>query len=374
MFSPDGKRLVFCGFGQVSLVDFPEGGERWTVRMEDTVQAVRFSPDGKTVAAACRHNTVRLLDVSDGTEIATLKRTSDFTEEPPAIRTVALSPDGKTLATAGDGRQVFLRDIDSGRVRETLKGFEETVTSLAFSPDGVLLAAASNDRKVKVWEVRQPKDAKPGEAPKAEEKFTLPAKEWVAAVAFSPDKTLAIGGYDKAVRLVSSADGKELAVLAGHEAAVRAIAFSADGKRLASGSGDNTIKLWNLATKAEIATLEGHSAAVRSVAFTPNGKGLISGAEDGTVRLWDADGTARASIEAHRDMVWTVAVAGKNTAISGGADGQLILWDLETKELRQRLPAHTDALTSLAIAADGRSVVSGSLDRTIKIWRAREKE
>ena len=63
-----------------------------------------------------------------------------------------------------------------------------------------------------------------------------------------------------------------------------------------------------------------------------------------------------------------VAFVGKDTLISGGADGQLILWDMESKEQRRRLAAHSDALTSLAVSPGGRSVASGGLDKSIKIW------
>lgn len=57
---------------------------------------------------------------------------------------------------------------------------------------------------------------------------------------------------------------------------------------LASASADQTVRLWNVQTQTELAILQGHRACVRCVAFSPDGTLLASGSDDETIRLWDA--------------------------------------------------------------------------------------
>jgi WD40 repeat protein len=82
--------------------------------------------------------------------------------------------------------------------------------------------------------------------------------------------------------------GEALAVLRGHTAGVRHLAFGAVATLLASPSEDGTVRLWDPASGQLLQTMQGHAGMVWSVAISGDGRLLASGGEDGTVHLWES--------------------------------------------------------------------------------------
>lgn len=319
------------------------------------IMTVAFSPDGKMLASGSLDHTIKLWDVSTGTELSSLK--GDFGQ----VTTVAFSPDGKTLAS-GSNYMIKLWDLGAGTELRTLTGFSSPVNCVAFSPDGKTLASSTLST-VQLWDVSTGAELRTF---KGESYYY-----WVTSVAFSPDgKTIASNSFD-VVKSWDVSTGKELWTLTGHSKAVDSLAFSPDRKTLASGSDDNTIKLWDVSTGKELHTLEGHPEAVKSLAFSPDGQTLVSGSSglSDTLKLWSvSSGKELRKLDGHSSFVNSVAFSpdGKSFA-SGNSDNTIELWDLSTGAKLRTLEGHSRPVNSVAVSPDGNTIASGSGGK-IKLW------
>jgi len=126
----------------------------------------------------------------------------------------------------------------------------------------------------------------------------------------------------------------------------------------------------SLVTTARKQALTGHDGSVRGVAVTPDGATAVSGGEDGVVRVWDlGGGCEQATLAGHTDWVRSVAVTHDGTrAVSGSDDGSVRVWDLKDGREQASLAGHERPVWSVAVTPDGSRAVSGGEDGSVRVW------
>lgn len=127
---------------------------------------------------------------------------------------------------------------------------------------------------------------------------------------------------------------------------------------------DNTARVWNLETGEEIIKFEAHTNAVTSVAFSADGALCISAGADGLIYVWDAKTGEEVFHLSHQAQVISIAVH-ENLLLASDYDfetqnNHIILWDLETQQEIRRLEGQADVIFNVRISPDGKQALSCS--------------
>lgn len=128
--------------------------------------------------------------------------------------------------------------------------------------------------------------------------------------------------------------------------------------------------------KEPLRSLLGHDDWISSVAFSSNGEKIISSSHDGTVRVRgvkkDGEVPIVSLIRAHEGGVLSAVFGATDSRIATcGKDNIIKIWNLESSEKPPRfLLGHKDEVRSISFSKDGKWIVSGGFDSTVRIWDA----
>ncbi|MFN0057798.1 MAG: protein kinase domain-containing protein [Planctomycetota bacterium] len=389
-WSDDGKSLVS---GSIDGTVFLWDAERTTPRFSWRASArevfrVRMTPDASCIAAGCADGSVRLWSAHSGLAvhnlwgeegaIQSLTVAADgrsfvaagdsgvlriFPRQPilelrmaqaeaSLVRGIDYSPDGHWLAAATFDRSVVVYEAESGRVEVELGKFKAVASDVTFSARGTLIAAISNDQRVRVWRV-----------PTWE-----PVAEWRAqddgghGVAISPDDALVVtGGRDRAMRVWSLADQQLLREIP-HSDWLWNFEFSGDGALVASASRSRQLRVFRVADWSEFDCEQIGMTGAYDVRFHPTEPLVAAACHDGRVRIWRMNGDQLRVVnempgESGNVFCVDISPDGRRL-VSGGSDGIVRLWDLESGEALLTLTGHRSNIFGVAFNPDGTQFAS----------------
>lgn len=139
------------------------------------------------------------------------------------------------------------------------------------------------------------------------------------------------------------------------------------------GSGDGTLTIVDLASMSIIKRIRLSEKSIRSIAVNNKLGELAIGLSDNSIRIIDLDDFNQKNfLDGHQASVFSVAYNLENNhLISAGRDASIKSWNpFNHYEMEQSVVAHMFAINSLSFSPDFKFFVSGSMDKSIKIWES----
>jgi len=415
-FSPGGAVLATYDHLGTQFLD-PSSGDR--IRELPPASFLAFTSDGKRFAAGIGPRVAAIYQVGADEPLVQLHG------HVSRVLAGRFNRDGTRLVTGSRDKTVRLWDTKTGEQLAVYLGHEWTVTGVTFDVSGQRILSSCWDKTVKIWDASSdnavPTIHAHGETFLDEAGKPL-QRQAITDIVFNRNGTLmATSSRDSTFKLWDSETRQLVREFRGHDQPVESLDFSPDGTRIASTSWDKTVTIWDIDDNSQPRlTLAGHTDRVQGVAFHPDGKWLVSGSRDGTLRVWDAASGEESAVltsagvtpAGQKDHIHSVVFSpdGRHFACCGHAfatvcdsatrkkigainrggvvledyslefdpagkllatssrTGELLLWDVDRRELVTRVPGHTDEIFLVRFSPDGSRMVTASNDRTVKIW------
>lgn len=275
-------------------------------------------------------------------------------------RGVDLALQARRLAVTDDASGA-LRDALVLAPRVELKSPLQPLTSAVFSGDGTRLSLGGANGTAQILDLATKRPLR-----------TFRRADQVLAT-FSPDgrSVVTTTRIDRTARVEDVRTGK-FVTLRGHRGPVTSVAFSADGRHVVTASSDGTARVWDAASGASLAVLARHAGSARGGAgapqraiFSPDGRLVATAGPGNRAQVWRW---------ATKSLVAEFRLANTASSVAFSNDGKRLvatddraarIWDLAS---RKQLAVLSGAITSAAFSPDGRLVVTGDANSTLRIW------
>jgi len=305
---------------------------------------------------------------SENSDLGKMGSAAPTTPDIPAADPAPLSdgddpaPDGSPTDTTADSDRGFTTAATAAGVlrvkaRPALTGHEGPIVAVSVSTDSLYAITASTDKLIVAW------DAKKGTSGTTERGFCR-------SLAFSRGGGLLAGAVDDAITLWDLTPAADVRRLQAKKGAVAAVAFSPRSDVLAAAEEDGVLRFWDTSLLKEFRQVEFNSRP-HGIAYSPQGNVIAVACDEG-VQMISSTGEIGVVLRGHVGSVHAISFnsSGEKLA-STGADGNLLIWDLDTPtEPLRRIEAHQGGANAVSWRPQSELVVSGGDDKMVCLWSA----
>ncbi|KAK0125119.1 substrate-specific activator of APC-dependent proteolysis [Cadophora gregata f. sp. sojae] len=264
----------------------------------------------------------------------------------------------------GLGSCVYMWNSQSGRVNKLCELQDDTVTSVSWIQRGSHIAIGTGKGFVQIWDAERVRRLRTMTGHTAR----------VGALAWN-DHILTSGSRDRLIyhRDVRAPD-QWLRKLVGHKQEVCGLRWNCEDGQLASGGNDNKLMVWDKLNETPLWKFSEHTAAVKAIAWSPHQRGLLAsggGTADRRIIFHDTlRGTVVNEIDTGSQVCNLAWSKNSNEIVSthGYSQNQIVVWKYPSMSQVVSLTGHTYRVLYLAMSPDGRTIVTGAGDETLRFW------
>ncbi len=194
----------------------------------------------------------------------------------------------------------------------------------------------------------------------------------VTAIAISFDETTLFSASEQGdIRVWDLVTGQLISVWSTHQTSIHAMQLSSCGQLLFVASGGNQLCLWDYNKKSRIHSFygEGHSGGITALDSSPISGQLVSAGADNIVRVWDPTlGRSSQILSGHSLGVTCVQWLDELHVLSGSLDKTIRLWNVKSGECVHVFEGHQGMINALHADVNQSYILSGSSDGMVRYW------